>query len=815
MKKINFARIAILVLSLALLVGAAFSISVAAEETASTGEFGAISLAYGDNVSLQVVVDATQEEIENGDVVVTYSINGDDPVNAKYYRTTEDGRVWVITEGIAVYNLAQPVTFNSYVGDTHVEKDRTCSAAQFIYVRLHHDSTTTEAYKLLYKELLEYAAAAQTALNKNTDNLITNSTLVKTNNADVTVNGKSYAFAPGAGLNVTPVWGGTVPAGQCLSGWKVVKDGAEETVGLSFDCSGVVEITEPVFAAHPYVDDNNDHICDCGCGEQISDHVYGEWTTVIAPTYDADGLEKQTCKCGDVKEQAIPKLVPVASIDFAKDLHNIVLGVNDTVTLNVTIFPDNASNKTLTWTSTDDSVATVVDGVITGHKEGFVNVVATDDRGLVSKMAYIYVTSTAIDGAIADELYADSIPSYSSKEGRDQVTKVVLSEGGFYLVYDVTDPDIVTDSHLELYLSFGNSPKEIGKAFELRYYPLRDDLPNGAAYAWNGSEWAGITNTFRMYSKTVPVTDADDKITGYISETFVPYSSVGLDEAPEYLELLSVQFYWLNNSMHCGHGGEVWFFMAHLDNFDYFKQYNKDGYVDDVFVEVDFNGGKIENSGSSTDATVGAYLPGGGTGNKNSTEFIPADNVTFVNGVDGAENGAISSKHYSGPYTVVDGVTLGTADFTVSTWINIPEDAILSTGNQTFIFGTKPADSSRTDGFFCTIRKTTDGSYTIIVNAAEKGAQWLQNVNFKQGEWNLITLVRKSDELRFYLNDQLLHTWYFSNQDFGAYDIVFGGQLGEAWPYMDQVMIFDNVRIYKRALAINELTEICKNDVAK
>ena len=569
------------------------------------------------------------------------------------------------------------------------------------------------------------------------------------------------------------------------------------------------------FGDHADVDTDTDHVCDYGCGVEIGGHVYGEWTTVTEPTYDAEGLEKQTCNCGDVKEQAIPKLIPVAGIIFEKELHNIVLGVNDTVTLNVTIFPDNASNKNLTWTSTDDSVASVVDGVITGHKEGFVNVIATDDRGLVSTMAYIYVTSTAIDGAITDELYADSIPSYSSKEGRDQVTKVVLSEGGFYLVYDVTDPDIVTDSHLELYLSFGNSPKEIGKAFELRYYPLRDDLPNGAAYAWNGSEWAGITNTFRMYSKTVPVTDADDKITGYISETFVPYSSVGLDEAPEYLELLSVQFYWLNDSMHCGHGGEVWFFLSHLDNFDYFKQYNKDGYVDDVFVEVDFNGGKIENSGSSTDASVGAYLPGGGTGNKNSTEFIPADNVTFVNGVDGAENGAISSKHYSGPYTVVDGVTLGTADFTVSTWINIPEDAILSTGNQTFIFGTKPADSSRTDGFFCTIRKTTDGSYTIIVNAAEKGSQWLQNVNFKQGEWNLITLVRKSDELRFYLNDQLLHTWYFSNQDFGAYDIVFGGQLGEAWPYMDQVMIFDNVRIYKRALAINELTEICKNDVAK
>ena len=246
MKKFNYARIIVLVLSIALLIGAAFSISVAAADT-SKGEFGSLSLAYADNVAIQVVVDATQEEIENGDVIVTYTVNGETK-NATYYRTTEDGRVWVITEGIAVYNLAETVTFNSYVGETQVERDRTCSAALFIYVRLYNDSTTTDVYKTLYKELLEYGAAAQKALNKNADALVTASTIVKTSNADVTINGKSYAFAPAADITVTPAYNGTLPVGKVLEGWLINDNGEEKAVGTSFECSGVVEVLEAILA---------------------------------------------------------------------------------------------------------------------------------------------------------------------------------------------------------------------------------------------------------------------------------------------------------------------------------------------------------------------------------------------------------------------------------------------------------------------------------------------------------------------------------------------------------------------------------------
>ena len=51
--------------------------------------------------------DATEEEIINGDVVVSYVLNGE-TANATYHETI-DGKVWVITEGIAYFDLGQIV----------------------------------------------------------------------------------------------------------------------------------------------------------------------------------------------------------------------------------------------------------------------------------------------------------------------------------------------------------------------------------------------------------------------------------------------------------------------------------------------------------------------------------------------------------------------------------------------------------------------------------------------------------------------------------------------------------------------------------
>ncbi len=247
MKNHVFARIMVLVLSLALIVGATCVISASAAESTPKGKFGSISVAYGDKVAIQVVVNATEEEINNGDVVVTYSIGGVEK-NATYFRTDDTDRVWVITEGIAAYDLGEVVTFSSSVAGEVVESDCTYSVAQFLFKMLHTDSGITEAYRNLYESLLAYGEASQVALNIKADKLVTDSTFVHTSNADVKVNGVKNLFTADASVSVTPSYHGTLPVGKELEGWNIVDNGVAKAVGLTFTASGVVEVVSPVLA---------------------------------------------------------------------------------------------------------------------------------------------------------------------------------------------------------------------------------------------------------------------------------------------------------------------------------------------------------------------------------------------------------------------------------------------------------------------------------------------------------------------------------------------------------------------------------------
>ncbi len=250
MKKSSYARIIILVLSLALLIGSVMAITAMADGEAD-GTFGNISVAYGDKVFIRVEVKATEDQIKNGNVVVSYRFANEDETevrNATYYDVpgTTEGYVWVITEGIAAYDMAREVVFTSSVGENEVEPARTYSVAQFLYKMLYTESTATEAHKDMYKALLEYGRTAQIALEKNTDKMINASTLV-TGAEGITFGGKDFAFVPGASAEVTPEWANT---NDTVIGWTIKEGETTKEVGLTFECSGIVEVVAPILGEH-------------------------------------------------------------------------------------------------------------------------------------------------------------------------------------------------------------------------------------------------------------------------------------------------------------------------------------------------------------------------------------------------------------------------------------------------------------------------------------------------------------------------------------------------------------------------------------
>ena len=77
-------------------------------------------------------------------------------------------------------------------------------------------------------------------------------------------------------------------------------------------------------------------------------------------------------------------LQPVQGISLSKTSLTLVKG--NTATLTATVAPSNASNKQLIWLSSDTSVATVSNGVITAKGKGTAIItVETKDGGYMAK----------------------------------------------------------------------------------------------------------------------------------------------------------------------------------------------------------------------------------------------------------------------------------------------------------------------------------------------------------------------------------------------------------------------------------------------
>lgn len=69
------------------------------------------------------------------------------------------------------------------------------------------------------------------------------------------------------------------------------------------------------------------------------------------------------------------------------------IAVSETLTLTATVAPADATNKTVTWSSSDDSIATVADGVVTGVAAGTATITVTTQDGGFTDTSEITVTS--------------------------------------------------------------------------------------------------------------------------------------------------------------------------------------------------------------------------------------------------------------------------------------------------------------------------------------------------------------------------------------------------------------------------------------
>lgn len=85
----------------------------------------------------------------------------------------------------------------------------------------------------------------------------------------------------------------------------------------------------------------------------------------------------------------------IAVTGISLDKSSVILAINEEYTLTATVIPNDATDKTVTWTSSDENIATVTDGKVTAVGTG--NVTITAKAGNMTTVCRIIIMSTVTD----------------------------------------------------------------------------------------------------------------------------------------------------------------------------------------------------------------------------------------------------------------------------------------------------------------------------------------------------------------------------------------------------------------------------------
>ena len=101
------------------------------------------------------------------------------------------------------------------------------------------------------------------------------------------------------------------------------------------------------------------------------------------------------------------EVIDILPTKLALSESKVKITAGETATIGATITPENATNKSITWTSEDEKIATVTNGVITGIKAGKTTITATTANGL-KKSVKVTVEKEVGKPIIKEELKDES-----------------------------------------------------------------------------------------------------------------------------------------------------------------------------------------------------------------------------------------------------------------------------------------------------------------------------------------------------------------------------------------------------------------------
>jgi uncharacterized protein YjdB len=109
-----------------------------------------------------------------------------------------------------------------------------------------------------------------------------------------------------------------------------------------------------------------------------------------------DGGKTATCEV-----TVIANGIPVTGVTLDKTSYEMTVG--DEFTLSATVTPDNATNKNVSWSSSNSSVATVDNGKVTAVKVGTATITVKTEDGGKTATCEIIVKSIPVEGVTLDK----------------------------------------------------------------------------------------------------------------------------------------------------------------------------------------------------------------------------------------------------------------------------------------------------------------------------------------------------------------------------------------------------------------------------
>lgn len=125
-------------------------------------------------------------------------------------------------------------------------------------------------------------------------------------------------------------------------------------------------------------------------------------TEMLAYTYTVSGNTlKITSQPGDTATYTLTKKVPVTGVTLNKT--SLLLEVGGTETLTATVAPADATNKAVTWSTSNAAVATVSSGTVTAVGAGSATITVTTTDGSKTATCAVTVTPPPYDPNAADK----------------------------------------------------------------------------------------------------------------------------------------------------------------------------------------------------------------------------------------------------------------------------------------------------------------------------------------------------------------------------------------------------------------------------